>query len=729
MNKEDTRRKDKKTSNRTSRKTQKKLAVLFFMVLLAFILLSVRLILIVRDNGEKYKKQVLSQQQYDSVTIPYKRGDITDKNGVLLATSNKVYNIILDPKVILYKEDYLEPTIYAATKYLGFSESELRSQIASNPGSSYIVMRKNVPYAEISDFVSYKDGSLEDPTEVEQNKPDLVKGIWFEDKYIRYYPNGSLAADAIGFVGADNTGTGGLEEYYNETLNGTNGREYGYLNDDSNLERTTIAAKDGETLVSTIDANIQSICEKYILKFNEEHKNLVREGEGSNNTGVIIMEVNTGNVLAMASYPTFDLNNPRDLSAYYTEEDLAKMEEEKTLTQAYNTLWRNFCISDSYEPGSVAKPFTVAAGLECGAITGNEVYECKGLLEIGGHKIHCHNRYGDGAVSVQRAVEISCNVGLMYIAQAIGVERFTDYQRRFGFGLRTGIDLAGEARTDTLVYTADNMGPAELATCSFGQGFNVTMIQAITGFCSMLNGGYFYEPHMVSKILSSDGSVVETIQPRVIKQTISSSTSQKIIQYCNGVVTDGTGKTARPAGYAIGGKTGTAETLPRDKKDYVVSFMGYAPADDPQIAIYCVVDRPNAYPQDDAKYATGIVRNILTEVLPYLHFPMTEELSEAELAELEQLQIDIQESYTRKDDVSENDPENAEGEGEQGSEGAEGTGESSESSPEGEGEGESSEPIWKTFEIDPETGYAVDPNTGDLVDPETGAVIGGSIME
>ncbi|MCR5033152.1 MAG: cell division protein FtsI [Lachnospiraceae bacterium] len=699
------------------------------MVLLAFILLSVRLILIVRDNGEKYKKQVLSQQQYDSVTIPYKRGDITDKNGVLLATSNKVYNIILDPKVILYKEDYLEPTIYAATKYLGFSESELRSQIASNPGSSYIVMRKNVPYAEISDFVSYKDGSLEDPTEVEQNKPDLVKGIWFEDKYIRYYPNGSLAADAIGFVGADNTGTGGLEEYYNETLNGTNGREYGYLNDDSNLERTTIAAKDGETLVSTIDANIQSICEKYILKFNEEHKNLVREGEGSNNTGVIIMEVNTGNVLAMASYPTFDLNNPRDLSAYYTEEDLAKMEEEKTLTQAYNTLWRNFCISDSYEPGSVAKPFTVAAGLECGAITGNEVYECKGLLEIGGHKIHCHNRYGDGAVSVQRAVEISCNVGLMYIAQAIGVERFTDYQRRFGFGLRTGIDLAGEARTDTLVYTADNMGPAELATCSFGQGFNVTMIQAITGFCSMLNGGYFYEPHMVSKILSSDGSVVETIQPRVIKQTISSSTSQKIIQYCNGVVTDGTGKTARPAGYAIGGKTGTAETLPRDKKDYVVSFMGYAPADDPQIAIYCVVDRPNAYPQDDAKYATGIVRNILTEVLPYLHFPMTEELSEAELAELEQLQIDIQESYTRKDDVSENDPENAEGEGEQGSEGAEGTGESSESSPEGEGEGESSEPIWKTFEIDPETGYAVDPNTGDLVDPETGAVIGGSIME
>ncbi|MCR4587972.1 MAG: cell division protein FtsI [Lachnospiraceae bacterium] len=702
------------------------------MVLLAFVLLSVRLILIVRDNGEKYKKQVLSQQKYDSITIPFKRGDITDRNGVLLATSNKVYNIILDPKVILDKEDYLEPTLYAMSKYLGFNESEIRSVIADNPSSSYIILKKNVPYSELQNFVAYCDGSLEDPTESDNNAPDKVKGVWFEDKYIRYYPNGSLAADAIGFAGADNNGTGGLEEYYNETLNGTNGREYGYLNDDSNLERTTIAAKDGETLVSTIDANIQSICEKYILKFNQENANVYREGAGSNNTGVIIMEVKTGNVLAMASYPTFDLNNPRDLSAYYTEEELAKMEEENTLTQAYNTLWRNFCISDTYEPGSVAKPFTVAAGLESGAITGDEVYNCTGSLEIGGHKIKCHNRYGDGLVSVQRSVEISCNVGLMYIAQAIGIDRFTDYQRRFGFGLRTGVDLAGESRTDSLVYTADTMGPTELATCSFGQGFNVTMIQTITGFCSMLNGGYLYEPHMVSKILSSDGSVVETIQPRVLKQTVSQSTCDKIIQYCNGVVTDGTGKTARPAGYAIGGKTGTAETLPRGNKEYVVSFMGYAPADDPEIAIYCVVDRPNAQHQDDAKFATGIVHNILTEVLPYLHYPMTEELSEKEIAELEQLQIDLQTEYTQV--VSENDPETVSG-NEGAEDGSAGDGETTttaEGADTASGDGtaaESSEPVWKSFEIDPETGYAIDPNTGDLVDPETGAVVGGSSFE
>ena len=178
------------------------------------------------------------------------------------------------------------------------------------------------------------------------------------------------------------------------------------------------------------------------------------------------------------------------------------------------------------------------------------------------------------------------------------------------------------------------MGEAELATSTFGQGFNVTMIQMITGFCSLVNGGYYYEPHVVNKIVSSDGTTIKNIKPRVLKQTISASTSEKIVDYCNGVVIEGTGKTARPAGYAIGGKTGTAEMVPRTKRNYVVSFMGYAPADDPQIAIYVVVDRPNAVYQDDAKFATGIVRNILTEVLPYLNYFMTEELSETEITEM-----------------------------------------------------------------------------------------------
>jgi stage V sporulation protein D (sporulation-specific penicillin-binding protein) len=268
----------------------------------------------------------------------------------------------------------------------------------------------------------------------------------------------------------------------------------------------------------------------------------------------------------------------------------------------------------------------------------------------------------------------------MYMAEAVGKGDFAEFQEIFNFGLKTNVDLAGEARTVGLLYD-ENMGDADLATNSFGQNFNVTMIQMITGFSSLINGGYYYEPHLVDKITTGSGAVVENIEPRVLKRTVSESTSEKLVQYCTATVmeTGGdrrTGKTARPAGYAIGGKTGTAQTLPRGNDEYVVSFMGFAPADDPQIAIYVVVDRPNAKKQDDAKFATGIVRNVLTEVLPYLNIYMTEELSEKEIQELEERQQALLEQY-----------------------GA---------------------PAWMSFPIDPETGYRVDPDTGQKLDPETG---------
>jgi stage V sporulation protein D (sporulation-specific penicillin-binding protein) len=379
----------------------------------------------------------------------------------------------------------------------------------------------------------------------------------------------------------------------------------------------------------------------------------------------------------MASYPNYNLNSPYDLSAYYTEEQIQTMKDENVYSETLNSIWKNYCINGTYEPGSVSKLFTVAAGLDSGALLGNEYYVCNGKLNIGGYEIKCHNTYGDGEISIKHAVAESCNVALMYMAFDLGKEKFLTYQELFNFGLKTNIDLAGETRTASLVHNYDTMGETELATSSFGQGFNVTMIQEISAFCSLINGGYYYEPHMVERIIAADGSTVENIAPRVLKQTISEGTSQKVIEYCNAVVTEGTGKTARPAGYAIGGKTGTAQTFPRGNGEYVVSFMGYAPADDPQIAIYVVVDRPNAQYQADAKYATGIVRNALTDILPYLNIYMTEELSEKEQKELEEKQR------------------------------------------------EERNKIWYTFPIDPETGYAVDPETGEYVDPETGDKIFG----
>ncbi len=719
----------KKRNTKFTLKMQKKLVVLFLFVLLAFMGLSARLVLINKDNGEQYKKQVLSQQTYDSKTIPFRRGDILDSNGMKLAVCEKVYNVILDARVMLKANngECVEPTIAAAESLLKLDGSEIRRRLETNPESSYYVLAKQLTYEQISGFKELQ---------ADEENGANINGIWFEEEYKRKYPNNSLACDVIGFTRSDNQGLFGLEQYYNDVLSGTPGREYGYLNDDGTLERTTISAVDGNSIVTTIDANIQRIVEKYLKKFDEQYKNGYTERNGSNNTGCIIMDVNSGEVLAMASYPVFDLNDTWNVEnlygmpmvnevgnwirgEYITEENFETLTEDLK-RQQFNALWRNFCIHDTYEPGSVAKPFTVAAALDTGKITGNEYYTCNGMREIGGHKIHCHNTYGDGSVSVAEAVEMSCNVAMMYINEAVGVSTFIDYQHIFNFGLKTNIDLEGESRTASLVYNKDNMGPTELATNSFGQGYNVSMIQMITGFCSLINGGNYYEPHVVKKIISPTGATVENIEPRLLKQTISESTSEKIREYCNLVVAGdkGTGKTARPAGYMIGGKTGTAETLPRKNGQYVVSFMGYAPADDPQIAIYVVVDRPNVPQQDDAKHATRIVRSILTEVLPYMGIFMTEELSDKERAELEALQAEIMTPVVPEEEGAEGEEGTEGGDGSQ--EGEAGTGE------EGAGEEGTEEDthreVWKDFPIDPETGYAKDPETGNLVDQDTGHV-------
>lgn len=762
---------------------RKKLRVLFIIILAAFVGLGIRLYLIARNNGEEYARVVLSQQEYDSKIIPYRRGDIYDRNGMILAASNKVYNVILDCSILMGKDEYLEPTLNALNSVFDLDISEVRSYIVTNPSSKYKILAKRVSYEEMLAFQDLK---------AESEDGDLIKGVWFEDEYVRQYPNSTLGCDIIGFTSGDNIGNFGLEQYYNSTLSGTNGREYGYLNEDSDLERTVIPAVDGYSIYSTIDINIQNTVEKYLADFNEEYKNKVNIANGAENLACIIMEVDTGNVLAMAQYPVYDLNDPRNTDALigarqvdidgkkttgkpieitsllnanngmidpdavddtetetqedgrdtedqdgdtsvtaagadgepllmteslYVTEDSLRLMDDDTLYQNLNSLWKNYCINATYEPGSVSKPFTVAAALDSGSITGNEYYNCEGMLKVGDHEIKCHNTYGDGYLSVAEAIERSCNVALMHISFACGKETFLEYQHAFGFGLKTNIDLAGESRTASLVYTPSTMRQTDLATNSFGQGYNCTMIQMITAFCSLINGGNYYEPHMVSRVVTSDGSTIQNIEPRVLKQTISPSVSNTIIDYCNLVVTGeyGTGKTARPAGYMIGGKTGTAETLPRGNGEYVVSFMGYAPADDPEIAIYVVVDRPNVGTwgaQADAKYATRIVRNILTDVLPYLHIYMTEPLSDKEKAELEEKNLTdthefaagaSSETETMEDVSLEETPEET---------------------PAPEEVHEEPDEPWRDFAIDPDTGYAVDPNTGAYVDPQTGATIG-----
>lgn len=706
--------------NKFSIKMQKKLVVLFAIVLLAFAGLSVRLTILAKEKESQYQKQVLIQQQYDSSVLPYRRGDIVDAKGTKLATCEKVYNLIIDAKVmntqLAGKTPYLEPTLAALEQYFDLDMTVIREHVSTNKSSAWYVAARQLSYDQISGF------------QAAQEKNSNIKGVWFEEEYKRIYPYGSLAADAIGFSGRDNQGSYGLEEYYNDVLNGINGREYGYLNDDLALERTVKAAVDGNSIHSTIDTNVQLIVEKYLKKFMEEHKDEYRPGNGAENVGCIIQWVDTGEILAMASYPNYDLNNVRDPQAligsmmveqydlgngYYeikkngTVIDQAVLDamDQDQLYLNLNNLWKNYCITGTYEPGSVAKPFTVAAALESGAIAPNATFECTGFLEIGGYEIKCHSSRR-GTHTLEEAIATSCNVSMMRIAQALGADDFCEFQEIFNFGLKTNIDLAGEARTASLIYTADKMGPTDLATNSFGQNFNVTMVQTITAFSSLINGGYYYEPHMVNKITNAAGATVQNIEPRLLKQTVSESTSAYIRQYCRAVVTDGTGKTARPAGYMIGGKTGTAETIDqnthkRSETEHVVSFMGFAPADDPKIAIYVVVDRPNVEKQGNARLATGLVRSILTEVLPYLNIFMTEELSESEIRELEALNLEIIQEYIRK-------PDSGTGEG--------GT------DPEDPRTDTGSQP-WQTFPLDPESGYRVDPATGYRYDAQEGFLI------
>lgn len=603
---------------------QKKLIVMFGCIALLLIGLIGRLMYIEHTSGDKYEKIVLSQQEYDSQTIPYQRGDIVDSKGTVLATSIAVYNVVLDCYVMTSKEDYIAPTIAALTQcFPDITSEELYGYATEKKDSRYIVLKKKVSYDEIQPFVEMQEATDE---KGKQLNPD-IKGVWFEKEYERQYPYGALASSVVGFTTSGNLGINGIEQHYNDVLNGVDGREYGYLNTDNNFEKTIKAARNGNTVVTTIDANIQSVVEKKIAEFNEAYTGNYREGDaGASHVGVLIMDPNNGDVLAMANYPNYDASNPRDLSAYYTEEELASMDEDAQL-DALNQIWQNFCTTYTYEPGSTAKPFTVAAGLETGTVSTGDTYYCDGYEELGGHTIHCVNRSGHGMETLEQTLMNSCNDALMQMSYKIGKDNFTKYQQIFGFGQRTNIDLPGEARTNTLIFNADNMGPVDLATNAFGQNFNTTMIQLATAYCSLVNGGNLYQPRVVKRITDENGNTIEEKSPTLLRETISKSTGDALKQYMYSTVTSGTGATAKVDGYSMGGKTGTAQKAGRDGVNYLVSFIGFAPVEDPQLVIYCVVDEPNAEEQFHSTFAQNIVREILEEVLPYMNIYRDEEVT------------------------------------------------------------------------------------------------------
>ena len=463
------------------------------------------------------------------------------------------------------------------------------------------------------EFEAYTTVEEDSPlSDAEKKERGNVKGVWFEEDYLRSYPFKSLACDTIGFTLARDVADVGIESYYNSTLMGADGRQYGYFNSQSDVEQTIIEPVDGKNIVTTLDVGIQQIVEKYVNGFKKKM--------GAKNIGVVVQDPNTGEILAMDAGDRYDLNDPRDLSSLYSEEEIKAMNDEETVT-ALNAMWNNFCVTDAFEPGSVVKPIVMAGALEKGSIAEGDNFVCDGGQAFGANNntfIKCAV-YPDshGTEDLMHVIANSCNDGMMQIAEKMGAEQFIKAQSLFNFGSRTGIDLPNEG--SGIIHTMDTMGETELACSAFGQGYTCTMLQEINAMSSVINGGYYYQPHLVKEIQDSNGSTVKTVEPVLLKQTISSEISAAIRSYMEDSVIEGTSRHSKVQGYSSGGKTGTAEKFPRGNKKYLVSFITFAPVEEPQVIVYVVVDEPNAEEQADSKYPQYIAQGILSELLPYLN--------------------------------------------------------------------------------------------------------------
>ena len=611
-------RKRKKPQPKINHTMRGKLVGLFAVVILALVCLLGRITYINATSGTKYKKRVLlqAQQSYQSSVLPAKRGNIYDCNGNLLATSQKVYTVILDCKEVNdEKHDYVDATVKALVDVLGIDEDDIRKKLTdpATSSSQYQILKKQITMDQKKAFEEYASpGEDSGLSEKELEERANVQGVWFEEDYLRIYPFDELACDTIGFTLSRETADAGLEGYYNSTLMGTDGRQYGYINDESDAEQTIMEPVTGESIETSLDVGAQQIVEKYVNGF--------KASMGAKNIGVIVMRPSTGEIIAMDGGDRYDLNNPRDMSQVYSQEEIDKMSDEETVT-ALNAMWGNFCVTDAFEVGSVVKPIVMAGALEKGKISATDTFNCDGGETFGANGdtyIKCAVwPDAHGTETLREVIANSCNDGMMQIAAKMGTEAFLKAQSLFNFGSRTGIDLPNEGAG--VIHTTETMGETELACSAFGQGFTCTMLQEINAMCSVINGGYYYQPHLVTAIKDSSGGTVRTINPVLLKQTISSDISADIRSYMQASVQEGTSRTSKVEGYSSGGKTGTAEKLPRGNKKYIVSFITFAPVENPQVLMYVAVDEPNAEEQADSKYPQYIAQGILSELLPYLN--------------------------------------------------------------------------------------------------------------
>lgn len=591
----------------------KRLRGILIAVIVVFLIIIFRIGWLQFVEGASLKEMMYDQLITSEILTP-KRGTIYDSTGKTLAISAQVDTVSVDPRKFIQTDEdgdvdefktkaYREKIAKSFSDIFELDYEETLNKISTD--SSFVVIAKKVEKDKIDRLREWME------------KEEVYSGISIDEDTKRYYPYNNLASSLIGFCNDDNQGSEGLEYYWNSTLTGTDGKIVtsqdalrDYIPDEN---QTYIAPQNGSDLTLTIDANIQSIAEKYL-------KQGCIENEASRGGNVIIMDPNTGDILAMATYPDYNLNDPYT-PTHIDSKEWNKMSSEDQTNTLYS-LYKNRAISDTYEPGSVFKIITSAVALEEDLATTDtaNAYKCTGVYNVSGVNISCSHGAVHGNLSLRQALEKSCNAAFMQIGQKIGAKTLYSYYDAFGFFDKTNFASVGEASSN--FWNLSDVGPIELATMSFGQRFNITPIQMITAVSAVANGGNLMQPRIVKEIKDTSTGAVQTVEPFTVRQVISKETSEKMLDMLESVVTDGTGKYAQVKGYSIAGKTGTSEPSPgAEDQGNVASFAAISPVESPQLVVLVTIYGPQGDNNDGSTVAAPIAAQILNEVLPYMQVP------------------------------------------------------------------------------------------------------------
>ena len=634
------------TQNKRKKKKKKKFKgrIIFLMSILTIGLSFVgifRVMSIKAQSGDEFEKQAI-ENQINKVTdkvINANRGSILDRNNQPLAISSTVFNVALDIRILAeLKIEETQKILNTVSEILQIDINELNAYLAKDENGK-LKSENDTHWKIIKKKVSYDIGK--------KLEAEKLTGVHLENDTQRNYPQNNTASQTIGFIMGDTSW--GLENIYNEELTGTPGRIYRTYENNSSVVTNDIEPIKGNDIVTTLDLTLQQYAEEVV---ENTYKSISPE-HTPENVSLILMNPKTGEILSMAQYPDFDLNNPNNISLLEDstyKENFDKLISEEQL-EIKNSIWKNFAITDAFEPGSTFKAITVAAALEEGIISEDETFYCAGYKQVADYKIRCHKRDGHGTLTLTEALEKSCNMAMLDIAEKMGREKFYKYQRDFGFGYRTGIDLYGEVKADTYVLPVEKLNVTELATSAFGQTFTATPIQIITAFAATINGGNLMKPYLVSQIIDENGNVVEEKSPEIVRKVISEETSDFLrVAMIETLEEGGTGYKANIAGYNIGGKTATAQQGNRSDNIYTLGFAAYLPAEDPEYLMLATIHKPKDYIEAPSGTVSPVpmVKEFFQKLIEYKAIPPSDEnvLVEEENTLTDQV---ILKDYTNKD--------------------------------------------------------------------------------